>query len=78
MLCRLYQYTSHHTIPSLFLSPRDTATAVPIHKDGFVGNERTSWPGNFDTDTSVQRVGVLPTRRVGESLTFLSHLIDKG
>jgi hypothetical protein len=29
--------------------PRDTATAISIRKDGFVGNEWTGWPGNFDT-----------------------------
>jgi len=49
-----------------------------MSKYGFVGNERTSWPGNFDTDTSVQRVGCVPTRGEGEIPSYLSNLIDKG
>ena len=29
--------------------PWDTATAVSIRECGFMGNQRTGWPGNFDT-----------------------------
>ena len=60
---RPWQGQTHHitlyrinlyTNLSFFPVPRDTATAVPIRKDGFVGNEWTSWPGNFDTGHLMQ------------------------
>ena len=49
---KFYQCWSQY-IHALTL-PWDTATAVSIRKDGFMGNQRTGWPGNFDTGYLMQ------------------------